>query len=361
MENGNTKMRVAIILTALVKQGSITVFKELVHHLSKKEFLVIDLYYFDSNVEITVDCPVQQISFKDKLPRYDYDVVHSTGLRPDIFIYLNKKRFPSKTKFLTTIHSFIRKDLTNEYNSVVSFFASFFWYKILKAQDVVVVLTESAQTYYTKYLSSELVVVNNGRTVIHDYKTPDEDVEKLTKLAKRYKLIGTHAKITNIKSLDTVINALPLLPSYAFVIIGKGRDVDKLINLSERIGVSDRCLFLGFRSNILPYFQYYDLYTMPSLSEGLPMALIEAVANKVPCLCSDIDTFRELFNDQEVLKFKVQDSNDYAQKVMLLSDKEISNNFAKRAFDTYTKSYTGEVMTDNYVRLYERLIMNSTN
>lgn len=360
MGNRNIRIRVAIILTALVKQGSITVFQELIRHLAKKDFIQVDLYYFDSRVDITVDCPIQRITFKGELPTYNYDVVHSTGLRPDIYVFLNKKKFLKKTKFLTTIHSFIRKDLNNEYNSIVSSVASFFWYKILKVQDVVVVLTESAKEYYKNLLSSKLVVVNNGRTVIQDYNTPHEDVEKLMVLVHKYKIIGTHAKITHIKSLDTVIKALPKLPEYAFVVIGKGRDLDQLVSLAKKIGVSERCLFLGFRSNILPYFQYYDIYTMPSLSEGLPMALIEAVANKIPCLCSNIDTFQELFNDEEVLKFKVQNVDDYVNKVMELSNSLIRNRLAENAFERYKGLYTGEVMTENYIKLYESLIISKT-
>ena len=116
-------MRIAIIITALAKQGSIYVFKELIHQLVKNKNCEVDLFYFDENIEIEVDCSITKISLFGELPDYNYDIVHSSGLRPDTYIFLNKNKFLSKTRFITTIHSYIRKDLQNEYNWVVSILA----------------------------------------------------------------------------------------------------------------------------------------------------------------------------------------------------------------------------------------------
>ena len=352
-------MRIAIIITALAKQGSIYVFKELISQLSKLEDYEVDLFYFDENIEIEVDCSVTRISLFGKFPDYNYDIVHSTGLRPDTYIFLNKSKFLPKTRFITTIHSYIRKDLLNEYNWVVSFLASNFWYHILRAQDLVAVLTVDAYNYYKKLLKNEITVVNNGKTVIKDNDIPKSDELRLNYLASKYKIIGTHAKITRIKGLEIVINALIELPDYAFVIIGKGRDLDELILLAEKNKVVDRCLFLGFRSNILPYFQYYHVYTMPSYSEGLPMALIEAVANRVPCLCSDINTFKELFDESQIVTFKVGDCSDYASKLIKLQIPEYRNQLIKNAESKYLSAYTGEVMVNRYLCEYKRLTNNN--
>jgi glycosyltransferase involved in cell wall biosynthesis len=349
-------MRIAIIITALAKQGSIYVFKELIHQLGKHENCEVDLFYFDDKVEIEVECPVTRISLFGALPDFNYDIVHSTGLRPDTYIFLHKKKFPSKTRFISTIHSYIRKDLQNEYNWIVSFLASNFWYRILRAQDLVAVLTADARDYYKKLLKPEITVVNNGKTIINDNNVPESDAELLNALATRYKIIGTHAKITRIKGLETVINALIQLPEYAFVVIGKGRDLDELIELAEKNNVKDRCLFLGFRSNILPYFQYYHVYTMPSYIEGLPMALIEAVANRVPCLCSDINTFKELFDDSQIITFKVGESGDYAKNLLKLQTPGFRDQLVNNAEIKYRKAYTGEVMGNRYLVEYNRLV-----
>jgi len=348
-------MRIAFILTALVNQGSISVFKELITHLKPKD-VVVDLYYFDEKIENDIDCNKQRISFSKSLPTYDYDIVHSTGIRPDLYVYLNKRKFSAKTKFLTTIHSFIRKDFNNEYNRVVSFLASNFWYKILGAQDKIVVLTNDAKSYYSKLLSSPISVVNNGRTNVENNLISDEDSWLLTQLGKKYKIIGTHAKISKIKGLEIVIQSLVILKDYVFVVVGKGKDLPELKLLAEKLAVQDRCIFLGYRSNIIPFFKFYQVYVMPSRSEGLPMALIEAVANRVPCLCSDIPTFKEVFSDEEVLKSPLGDVDEFTRKIIELENPQTRESLVDNAFDKYLSSYTGEVMADNYYALYSKIL-----
>lgn len=347
-------MRIAFIITALAKQGSISVFKELIDQLTLQG-IELDLFYFDEKIENDFDCKKYRISFLTHLEDFDYDVVHSTGIRPDLYVWLNKKKFPNKTRFITTIHSFIRKDFQNEYNWLVSIVASNIWYRIMSAHDYVAVLTNDAKSYYSKLLSSPIRVVNNGRTCLPNNDMTIQDKELLSEIAARYKILGTHAKISRIKGLDQVIESLIELSDYAFVVVGQGKDMGELKAQAVRLGVSDRCFFLGFRSNIAPFFKFYDIYVMPSRSEGLPMALIEAVANKVVCLCSDIPTFKEIFSDEEVMKFKLGNVDSFISSVIALSDVLIKKQLIAAAFKKYISSYTAEVMANNYLALYREM------
>lgn len=347
-------MRIAFIITALANQGSISVFKELINQLTVQG-IELDLFYFDEKIENNFDCKKYRISFSTPLTDYNYDVVHSTGIRPDLYVWLNKKKFQKKTRFITTIHSFIRKDFNNEYNWVVSIVASNLWYRIISAHDRVAVLTNDAKLYYSKLLSSPIRVVNNGRTCIPNNHITLEDEILLRGIGLRYKVLGTHAKISRIKGLDQVIESLVKLTNYAFVAIGEGKDLDELKAQAVRLGVNDRCFFLGFRTNITPFFKFYDIYVMPSRSEGLPMALIEAVANKVACLCSDISTFKEIFSDYEVVKFELANVDNFIEKVIKLEDKQLKEKVISNAFEKYLSSYTAEVMANNYLNLYREM------
>jgi len=344
-------MRIAFIITALANQGSISVFKELISQLTK-QVIELDLFYFDEKIENNFDCEKYRISFSTSLKDNNYDIVHSTGIRPDLYVWLNKKKFPKKTKFITTIHSFIRKDFTNEYNWLISAIASNLWYRIISAHDRVAVLTNDAKLYYSKLLSLPIYVVNNGRTCISNNDIATEDEVLLRGIASKFKILGTHAKISKIKGLNLVIDSLVKLTDYAFVVIGQGKDLDELKANALRLGVEERCFFLGFRTNITPFFRFYDIYVMPSLSEGLPMALIEAVANKVVCLCSDISTFKEIFSEYEVMKFELGNVDDFIKKVFKLEDIKLKEQMIALAHEKYLSSYTAEVMASNYLKLY---------
>lgn len=74
------------------------------------------------------------------------------------------------------------------------------------------------------------------------------------------------------------------------LIIGDGPDMVKTKAEVERLKLDDDVLFLGQRSDVYDLFQALDLYLLPSLYEGFPVAAVEAMATGLPCLLSDTIT-----------------------------------------------------------------------
>ena len=75
-----------------------------------------------------------------------------------------------------------------------------------------------------------------------------------------------------------IIQALQELPQTKFCIIGDGKIKNDLIQLSVKLKVSDRVLFLGYKKDAYKYLPYFDVYAIPSHSEGFPLAMLEAAA-----------------------------------------------------------------------------------
>lgn len=70
------------------------------------------------------------------------------------------------------------------------------------------------------------------------------------------------------------------------MIIGDGALLDRWKDLTKRLGIEDRVIFEGFKTNIDEYMQAFDLFCFPSQSEGLGMVAIEAQASGLPCMIS---------------------------------------------------------------------------
>jgi len=348
-------MKIAIFITSKKNTGSISVFKDLINELMYVDSLKIDLYFFDNSSDLQFNCNCTKIKLYDILNYYNYDIVHSTGFRPDLFVTLNKYKFSKNTRFLTTIHSIIPIDLKNKYGNLVSIFFTKIWYIIINKFDVMVVLTNSAKNFYSEKINSDIKVINNGRSDLKLHPIPKEDQERIIKLKKTYKIIGTHAKVSKIKGLDQIIQSLVELDNYAFVVVGDGPEISNLIDLANKLFVIDRCLFLGYRENIKCYFSYYDVFSMPSISEGLPMSLLEAVSCKVPCLTSNIEPFQEIFTDDEVIKFQIFNTKDFIRKIKLIEDKELMQKNVDNAYKKYINKYSSKIMAKNYLELYYSL------
>jgi glycosyltransferase involved in cell wall biosynthesis len=78
------------------------------------------------------------------------------------------------------------------------------------------------------------------------------------------------------------------------VIIGDGRLRDELMILADQLKISDRVLFLGARADIHEFLSAIDIFIMPSLWEGQPIALLEALAIGIPSIASAVDGIPEI-------------------------------------------------------------------
>jgi glycosyltransferase involved in cell wall biosynthesis len=80
-------------------------------------------------------------------------------------------------------------------------------------------------------------------------------------------------------------------------IVGDGELRDELVALADRLQIKDRVLFLGARADIAEFLSAIDVFVLPSLWEGQPIALLEALAIGKPCIVSNIDGIPEIIED----------------------------------------------------------------
>jgi glycosyltransferase involved in cell wall biosynthesis len=73
-----------------------------------------------------------------------------------------------------------------------------------------------------------------------------------------------------------------------YVICGQGQLNEYLCDLSIKLGIENRVHLVGFRKDIPQIYKISDLFVLPSLREGLSVALMEAMANGLPVVCSKI-------------------------------------------------------------------------
>lgn len=80
-------------------------------------------------------------------------------------------------------------------------------------------------------------------------------------------------------------------------IVGDGELRNELVILADKLKIRDRVSFLGARSDIHEFLTAIDVFVMPSLWEGQPIALLEALASGKPCIASDVDGIPEIITD----------------------------------------------------------------
>ena len=85
------------------------------------------------------------------------------------------------------------------------------------------------------------------------------------------------------------------------VLVGSGTETEALRARAERSGVAAKVLILGSRNDVPSFLAVADLFVFPSLYEGLPLALAEAMAAGLPIIASNVPEIRETVGNTAVL------------------------------------------------------------
>ncbi len=176
------------------------------------------------------------------------------------------------------------------------------------------------------------------------------------------KVIGTIASLYPIKGHRYLLYAIPNIiqryPKVIFLFIGKGEEEEKLRNEAANIGVSSSVRFLGFRSDVLELLNSMNVFVLPSLSECLPLSVLEAMASCVPAVVTDVGGVREIIEDGETgYVVPSRDPTVLAEKILaLLENEKKATSMGLKAREVIRNRFSLKKMMDEYTALYNSLI-----
>ncbi|MCU1740225.1 MULTISPECIES: glycosyltransferase family 4 protein [Pseudomonas] len=121
---------------------------------------------------------------------------------------------------------------------------------------------------------------------------PRDQAREALGLAIEPRIIGALGRLVPIKGHDHLLQAFALLkdkyPNAQVAIIGSGRAEADLRAEIERLGLTGRAHLTGFREDAMKYVRAFDIWTMPSLTEGLGLALLEGMSGHLPVIASNV-------------------------------------------------------------------------
>lgn len=349
-------MKIAYILPSLRNQGPIVVVKNIV------DFLVewghdVEIFYLDETPsKMEFKCPAWHIKMKIHIDFDRYDVIHSHCLRPDVYVFRWRKRI-HRAKIVSTLHQDTYHLFCDRYNPVAARLLTACWCYIQSKFDGVISISNLLRASYQKRIKAPITTLHNGCVMKLDRKTDGRIAEILTQVKSTYKLLGTYAFVVHCKGLVQVIQILPHLQDYAFAVIGEGPEISILKEQARTLGVADRVYFIPYQENPCNYLPYFDVYMMPSYSEGFGMAMVEAALGGKAIVCSDISVFHEIFNEDEV-RFFTLDNTDSLQRAIHSAyiDRE---KLGKAAYVKANSEFTAQKMAENHKKYYDKLLCNS--
>jgi glycosyltransferase involved in cell wall biosynthesis/protein-tyrosine-phosphatase len=125
-----------------------------------------------------------------------------------------------------------------------------------------------------------------------------EHVRRELGLEQRTLVIGTAGRLSPVKAHLGLLRAATLIlqkePSARFLIAGGGPLRDDLLAAAARLHIDDKCLFVGPRADVYDLMSAMDIFVLPSLDEGIPMAILEAMALGKPVVATAVGGIPEV-------------------------------------------------------------------
>lgn len=169
------------------------------------------------------------------------------------------------------------------------------------------------------------------------------------------------SRLTPVKSVGTIISALPQVPDAHLLIAGGGESRDALQKLSAKLGVTDRVTFLGIipAPKLPDYYAIADLFASASKSETFGLATVEAATHGIPVVASTIPATREVLTlDGESPAVFVDgwDTANWAKGLtQALDDKDVIAR-AKEFAPKFREWYSNSRMLKTYEELFREVL-----
>ena len=184
-------------------------------------------------------------------------------------------------------------------------------------------------------------------------------------LPEKDQIVGVVGNLYPVKGHQYLIEGIPAVlkkcPDTSFIFAGRGQLEMELKNQVHRLGLSERVHFLGLRQDIQAILAMLDVFVLPSLSEGLSMAILEAMMAKKPVIATRVGGNPEIVLDGETgFLVPPKDSQALAASLAtLLLNRDQATQFAERGKRRAEGLFSLQTMVHAYQSLYDLCLRSS--
>lgn len=214
---------------------------------------------------------------------------------------------------------------------------------------------------YQRMRADKVVTIYNGLD-IEAFTNPEPKVRQKLGVGESTLLIGTVARLAPQKGVEYFIRMAEILalrhPDIAFVIVGDGPLRKQLEELKCGLPGKPRILFTGFVAPVKDYLAAMDIFVLPSLSEGLGISVLEALACKKPVVATQVGGIPEIIQSQvNGLLVPPKDEQALADGVdWLLEHREQAQQMAKTGYVSVETKFALKNMIRVTERVYQQIL-----
>jgi glycosyltransferase involved in cell wall biosynthesis len=231
---------------------------------------------------------------------------------------------------------------------------------VLSKADVIIAVSDKIKKEIEQFSDAKILTMYNGvdsSVFKPDYTTQD--------LIKQYKITGNDVILLFVgrlepqKGIVDLISSVPYLPNnIKLLVIGTGslrQEIEKRIkNFDGRIALLGKVA----DADIVRLYASADIFIAPSLYEGNPLTVLEAMSSKLPIIASNIPEMREIVTPGvNGLLFEPRNPKDLAEKInLLVQSKDLRKKLGENNREVVKERFTWKNTTEKYIKLFKDVL-----
>jgi glycosyltransferase involved in cell wall biosynthesis len=178
------------------------------------------------------------------------------------------------------------------------------------------------------------------------------------------KVVGMVARLDLQKGFEYLLRAARELcaafPGLKVVIVGEGPDRQAIEHMVQRFGLRSNVILAGQHSDMPGIYAAMDIFVLPSLNEGLPMTILEAMAASRPVIATRVGAIPKVIKDGETGLLVDPGDVDGLRNALarLLLDSDLCRCLGSAGHDWISGNYTSEAMALKYRQMYDEVLGN---
>lgn len=239
-------------------------------------------------------------------------------------------------------------------------------YRFAARNSVMVAVSEDLKRFLAQRVgipAGSIRVVHNGidlaRYAVHER---NHAVRAELGIGTGRRLIGTVGNLFAVKGQTYLLKACKAVagafPDFVLLVAGEGEQLGPLEKEASDLGIAGNVRFLGFRDDVPSLLQAMEVFVLPSLSEGLPLSVLEALALQKPVVATNVGGIPEIVEDG-VTGYLVppEDPEALADRILrLLRDPRLAAGMGRAGRNRVEEAFGLEQMIRNYQSLYDGVL-----
>lgn len=367
---------VIYLVPSLIKSGPINVVLNIIRHLDRTRFRPVVVALQRHRFEA-------KRGNRTEFEALDIEIVEYTYTHWQLQLHLRRiarglrQEFPADAVFhghgyypalilshlrdhhtMVTVHNICDEDFRLLSGALMGRYMAATYKRSLRRIGLCVTICRTMQDFYARDPHLRLCTIYNGVQVPDALVPADKRTEARRQLdiTSDTNVLIYPASFNPRKNHTALINALRRSgDDFIVLMAGMGDTLDEC----RRLATGDpRFRFLGYRKDMETPWAAADFMISPSLSEGLPLAVLEATVRGLPCLLSDIPPHAEIARnvfgaDTDALLFDLTNTDKLCQTVEANLGRTFDHDRIRaRAIPLYG----AQAMANGYMRLYEELL-----